>query len=341
MRYFNQAKPDFSNCILTNRKELCEQRRRKLLSTLNRDIAPEDSAIERQTELIYFNSFYNCHFNRCCNDEYCGRDCGVIGFEGMFSNVAGKLIRSGDGLNEFENKMYRWNETRAGNSRRGSVAKGPSRRPSVEGIANVSMRSSGRSNSRRDLREYIVDDDVEAQVLPRFRRESKRSSRGKEDFFSGHYQNSPEKCTRHMEDEVLVNDTRISDIRENWRMRVMKENAEKQSQPKKKEESRRRSTEKKIEEDYRSKTPTAVSSNWNYQPNRNEDLQRSKSTPDVTEALQKGKEEWFPDDRRKNGSMMDIYTRNWGGKSCRGYPTTAVGVVISKSPILGYPLSRC
>lgn len=86
---------------------------------------------------------------------------------------------------------------------------------------------------------------------------------------------------------------RFSDIRENWRLRVMREKEEREGR------SRGRDP------------PTEASSSRNYP----EDLPRSKSTPDGLDCR-----EWGPDPgqgcsrKAGNGSLMDIYSKGWGGE---------------------------
>lgn len=110
-------------------------------------------------------------------------------------------------------------------------------------------------------------------------------------------------------DGVLGSETRISDIRENWRLRVMRENEEREFRTTKKKTEE---TKKKPEETPPEPVPSRkasreqdrdfCSSEWKYHTGKNQENDSDPREP-------------LGEDRGEKGSLSDVYERNWGGKS--------------------------
>lgn len=204
--------------------------------------------------------------------------------------------------------MYRWTESVSEN-----YAKKCSRKSSVEGSGNMSLKS----GSRKELVDFYNGDpdDVEAQISRYPRREARKTSDSKDDYY--YHQNTLERKSRQQResDELTTAESRISDVRENWRLRVMRESESKQSKPvveRKKNGQREEAADDDVWE-----VPT-VRQNWNaVTESLKKELHRSKSTPDMLSGSRgKAKLEIWPgeEEPKRNGSMMDMYTRSWGGE---------------------------
>ncbi|KAK6637258.1 hypothetical protein RUM44_007672 [Polyplax serrata] len=193
--------------------------------------------------------------------------------------------------------LYGWSDNPHGGETH--HPKKTSRRSSTEG--SIDRNHSLKSIGRKELSEFYNgdQDDIEAQA-DRYRREIKAP----DDYY--YRQSTLERRNRRHRDAEEI--SRLSDARENWRLRVMKEN---ESKPR-----RLREPEGLVDDAW--EVPV-VRSNWNaVTDSLKRELHRSKSTPDMLGNVdgRRKLEIWQgePEEPRRNGSMVDMHPRSWTGE---------------------------
>lgn len=196
----------------------------------------------------------------------------------------GTRIFATDESNDFENRMYRWNENFQKNSLKESASKRTSSRSSFGDYA---------ARTSKDIANPMhSEEDVEAQIQPRYQREIKRNHDNKSEDYYG--------VTCESQYNADADRARISEIRENWRLRILREDEER---------LRMDGTRHKV-----------LQGRNAHLFEGEKELHRSKSTPDIIEGSGRHSDTAWPeeDNRKMNFSMMDVSSRNWGGKfSCR------------------------